>query len=866
MAREVPGSKRQRDQLRATMLEQGCTFEQIAAVFAKQWGFRPRQAWRHAYGWTQEHVADLYNQQLNNGQAPMNGKRIGDYENWPDSPVKPNPKVLHMLAKIYSTSAYKLVDPYDRQKMDADELIALEDLGCNGNDQSKQDQVPSVVSSTLVQKSTHTPRSSSSVEQGPPGSIRDQIMYAACRSLRHVESGYPVYPQQIPLYATTFVNRHAEIRRLDTLVNEEDEHANALTTSKIMVIAGPPGVGKSALLVHWAVRVKRHFPDGQLYVDLRGYSLSEPLLPEHALDGFLRSLGVPATDIPSSLDGQSSLFRSLTAGQRLLVLIDNVDTSDRVRPLLTGPGPACVLLTSRNRLPGLAVREGAYPMTLAMLSPEDAERLLRGILGAERVTAESGAVSEICRLCGYLPLALRIVAERAAARPELSLQELVEELSEESERLDILTTTDDETSAIRHSFSWSYHSLTVDAAMVFRLLGLHTGPDISREALAALTGMPPASLRRAVDSLVNAHLVQETTSHRLTIHDLLHSYAREIVETDEPEGSRHAALWRLGTWYSTAAIAADRYLTPGFTTPLPPDRPTVQTPQFDNFDQALQWFEAERANLLAYVQNSQQSEDFEAAVIITRASWGFFNTRKYWSDWIECDKAGLAASRTLNDKVNEAWILTSLGVAYRNLRRTDEAIECHQQAASLFREHGEFNGAAFAQQNLANAQSDSGNYQAALDNYQAALETFQELPDGLRGQSVVLLSMGTNFNCVGRFNEAIDYAVQGGTLCEELHDQHGAAIALHIQGAANLGLDNIDTAITQLREALGIRILIKDRYGQARSLDALGDALNRVNRTAEAIEAWVEALTIFRDIEAPEAADLELKLPSPPIQ
>lgn len=847
------------------MLANRHTYEEIAAELALRWGFRRRQAWRQAYGWTQEHVAALYNQQLDNGQAPMTGKRISDYENWPHSGKKPTPETLSVLAKIYATSASKLVDHYDRQKMDADERIALEDLGRNGNDQSKQGQVPSVVSSTLVQKSTHTPRASSSVEQGSPGSIRDQIMYAACKSLRHAESGQPVYPQQIPPYATTFVNRHAEIRRLDTLVNE-DEHANAPTTSKIMVIAGPPGVGKSALLVHWAVRVKEHFPDGQLYVDLRGYSLSKPLLPEHALDGFLRSLGIPDTDIPSSLDGQSSLFRSLTAGQRLLVLIDNVDTSDRVRPLLTGPGPACVVLTSRNRLSGLAVREGAHPMTLAMLSPEDAERLLSSILGAERVTAESDAVSEICRLCGYLPLALRIVAERAAARPQLPLQELVEELSEESERLDILTTTDDETAAIRHVFSWSYHSLTVDAGMVFRLLGLHTGPDISREALAALTGMPPASLRRAVDNLVNAHLVQETTSHRLTIHDLLHSYAREIVETDEPESSRHAALWRLGTWYSTAAVAADRYLTPGFTTPLPPGRPTVQTPQFDNFDQALQWFEAERANLLAYVQNSQQSEDFEAAVIITRTSWGFFNTRKYWSDWIECDKAGLTASRTLNDKVNEAWILTSLGVAYRNLRRTDEAIECHQQAASLFREHGEFNGAAFAQQNLANAQSDSGNYQAALDNYQAALETFQELTDGLRGQSVVLLSMGTNFNRVGRFNEAIDYAMQGAALCEELHDQHGTAIALHIQGAANLGLDNIDTAITQLREALSIRILIKDRYGQARSLDALGDAFNRVNRTAEAIEVWAEALTIFRDIEAPEAADLELKLPSPPTQ
>jgi len=834
VAREVPGSKRQRDQLRATMLEQGCTYEQIAAVFAQQWGFRRRSAWRNAYGWTQEKVADLYNQQLDNGEAPMTGKRIGDYENWPYSPVKPNPKALRILAKIYSTEAYKLVDSYDLQKMNAHERAALE---------SPQHSAPT---------------ENHNLNGGDQFKL-SRIMYTTRKSLRHEESVQPVYPQQIPPYATTFVNRHAEIRRLDTFV-DEDEHANSPTTSKIVVITGPPGVGKSALLVHWALRVKQHFPDGQLYVDLRGYSLSKPLLPEYALGGFLRSLGVPDTDIPGSLDGQSSLFRSLTAGKLLLVLIDNVDTSDRVRPLLTGPGPSCVVLTSRNRLSGLAVREGAHPMTLAMLSPDDAERLLGGVLGAERVAAERDAVSEICRLCGYLPLALRIVAVRAAARPQLPLQELVEELSEESERLDILTTTDDETAAIRHIFSWSYRSLTVDAAMVFRLLGLHTGPDISREALAALTGMPPSSLRRAVDSLVDAHLVQETTSHRLTIHDLLHSYAREIVETDELESSRHAALWRLGTWYLTAAIAADRYLTPGFMTPLPSGRPTVQTPQFDTFDQALQWFEVERANLLAYVQNSQQSGDFEAAVIITRTSWGFFNTRKYWSDWIECDKAGLTASRTLNDKVNEAWILTSLGVAYRNLRRTSEAIECHQQAASLFRDHGEFNGVAFAQQNLANAQSDSGNYQAALDNYQAALETFRELPDGLRGQSVVLLSMGTNFNRIGRFNEAIDYAAQGATLCEELHDQHGAAVALHIQGVANLGLNNMDTAITQLREALGIRILIKDRYGQARSLDALGDALARVNRTAEAIEAWAEALTIFRDIEAPEAVDLELKL------
>ncbi|MCK2258298.1 tetratricopeptide repeat protein [Crossiella sp. S99.1] len=765
----------------------------------------------------------------------MTEKRISDYEAWPLGGSKPTIIALFNLARVFSTQLQSLVDFDDLQHMTDSERSALKQSASGAGPILDNDRNPS---------------QESKEHRSPAHSVLQNNVY--------VPSGCP---QQIPPNATILVNRHAEVRQLDALARDENR-INASTTSKIMVISGPPGVGKSALLIHWALRAKKHFPDGQLYVDLRGYSLSKPMLPEHALDEFLRSLGVPDKDIPGSLVGQSSLFRSLTAGQRILVLIDNVDASDRVRPLLTGPGPACVVLTSRNRLSGLAIREGAHPMTLTMLTPDDAENLLRSALGDQRIGEEASAVSEICRLCGYLPLALRIVAERAASRPQLPLQELAEELSEESERLDILTTTDDETAAIRHVFSWSYRSLTVDAAMLFRLIGLHAGPDISQGALTALTGMPPRSFRHAVDSLIEAHLLQEFTPHRFTIHDLLHSYAREMVETEESESSRNAAVQRLGTWYLSAAIAADRYLTPGFETPLPTNRPVVQVPKFDNFDQALQWFEEERSNLLAYVQNSQRTEDFEAAVIITRTSWGFFNMRKYWSDWIECDKAGLAASRSIGDIVNEAWILTSLGVAYRNLRRTEEAIECHQKAADLFQTRGELSGMAFAQQNLANVQTDSGDYEAALSNYQAALDAFQELPDGMRGRSIVLLSLGTTHGKIGRFAEAIDYATQGAALCEELRDQQGTAIALHIQGTANLKLGNINTAIEKLQESINIGIAIKDGYGQARSLDSLGNALNSVGRSAEAVEAWSKALTIYREIEAPEAVDVELKLPS----
>jgi hypothetical protein len=355
-------------------------------------------------------------------------------------------------------------------------------------------------------------------------------------------AGQPeVVPAQLPADVAAFTGRQDELAGLDQLlatVNRATGSATGLTTVTTAAVSGTAGVGKTALAIRWAHRVRGQFPDGQLYVDLRGYDPEQPVLPAEALHGFLAGLGVPGPEIPSALDDRAARFRTETAGRRMLVVLDNAATVDQVRPLLPGSPTCFVLVTSRNSLPGLVARHGAVRLDLDLLPLEDAAALLSALLGS-RVTAEPAAATTIALQCARLPLALRVAAEFAIAHPATPLGRIVEELADERRRLDLLDAGGDRYTAVRAVFSWSYRNLPAKTARAFRLLGRHPAPDLDPPAAADVMQTSLDGARQLLDQLASAHLIQHTGRNptetgRYGMHDLLRAYATQLASTEDP--------------------------------------------------------------------------------------------------------------------------------------------------------------------------------------------------------------------------------------------------------------------------------------------------------------------------------------------
>ncbi|NRQ40467.1 transcriptional regulator, partial [Nonomuraea sp. NN258] len=336
-------------------------------------------------------------------------------------------------------------------------------------------------------------------------------------------------PAQLPYGLLDFAGRHAELDRLDELCPDEGPGGGPARAVVISAIGGMAGVGKTTLAVHWAHRVRDRFPGGQLYVNLRGYDPGGSAMdPAEAIRGFLDAFGVPPERVPIGLEGQAALYRSLLAGRRVLIILDNAENAEQVRPLLPGSPGCLVLVTSRDQLSGLVVAEGAQPLSVGLLTPDEARQLLARRLSQGRVRAESGAVDEIIELCGRLPLALAIVAARAATNPGFPLALLAGELRAAKGRLDPFHSTDRSTD-MRSVFSWSLQRLSGAAQRLFRLLGLHPGPRISAYAAASLAGTPVTEARAALTELARANLVTEPAPGRFTCHDLLRAYAGELA-------------------------------------------------------------------------------------------------------------------------------------------------------------------------------------------------------------------------------------------------------------------------------------------------------------------------------------------------
>lgn len=371
-------------------------------------------------------------------------------------------------------------------------------------------------------------------------------------------SSSPLTPRQLPGTIPSFIGREADLAKLDDLADRRISGRSAT----IGIVTGSPGVGKTALAVHWAQRERARFPDGDLYFDLHGYSPGPSFTANDALSAFLLALDVPGKKIPRGVEAKSALFRSLLDDRQMLILLDNVTHPDEVRALLPSTPTCLLIVTSRSSLPGLVARNSACRIPLDMLPPADSSALLREVIGSDRTSEEPGAIGELADRCGHLPLALRIAGERVAAHPYLRLSDLLGQLASEADRLDVLEADGDEMSAIRAVFSWSYRALAPETARVFRMLGLHPGPTFSATATATLTGDSVVNVRRQLTALTNSYLLTEIDHDRYRFHDLLRVYAKERTDEEESRQQRESSLKGLLDWYLACADSADHVLTP----------------------------------------------------------------------------------------------------------------------------------------------------------------------------------------------------------------------------------------------------------------------------------------------------------------
>ena len=471
-----------------------------------------------------------------------------------------------------------------------------------------------------------------------------------------------ILPRQLPCVAIPFVGRVRELAALDSLVDEADSGTGG--TIAISVIAGTAGVGKTALALYWAHSAARGFPDGQLYANLRGYDQSGiPASADEIMRGFLHAMQVDYMRLPATLDEQAGMYRSLLAGKRMLVLLDNVLDADQVRPLLPGSPGCLVVVTSRSQLLGLVTLNGARLINLDVLSEPEASDLFAARLGANRTGAESGAVGELARFCARLPLALCITAARAAIHPEMPLSALAVELKNAGSPLDVLNSAEPGAD-IRTVFSWSYNNLDHDASRVFRLLSLHPGPDLGVPAAASLVGRPVRAARTALRNLANAGLITEHAPGRYALHDLLRTYSSEQVCRAETDGERRRAMSRLLDHYLHSARAADEALYPArWSVIFEPRVADTVTEEFAGKEQAYAWLDAERLILLKLIDQAARS-GFDAyswrlAWIIRR----FLNARGYPNEMLATQRTALAAACRIGDLEGQAHIHLGLGRA-----------------------------------------------------------------------------------------------------------------------------------------------------------------------------------------------------------
>jgi DNA-binding XRE family transcriptional regulator len=663
-------------------------------------------------------------------------------------------------------------------------------------------------------------------------------------------------PALLPPDVHGFTGRGAELDRLDALLTGPERSAPAVV---ITAVSGTAGVGKTALAVHWAHQIRNRFPDGQLYVNLRGFDPSGHAMdPAVAVRGFLDALEVRQQRIPATPDAQAALYRSLIADKRMLIVLDNARDTAQVRPLLPGTPGCLVVVTSRNQLTSLIAAHGAYPLILDLLTTGEARDLLAHRLGVDRIAVEPDAVTEIIARCARLPLPLTLVAARAALRPHTALQVLAEELCDAQQRWQILT-GDDPATDVRSVFSWSYRALTPDSARLFRLLGMHPSPDIAVPATASLAALPVEQVRPLLAELIQANLLTEHLPGRYNLHDLLRAYATHLTQTLDTDTERHAATHRVIDHYLHTAYTAERLLNP--TRPpitLAPAHTGVTPERLTDNRQALHWFIAEHAVLMAAINHVA----VDTATRVRQLVWTlrtFLFRNGHWHDWAVAASIAVTTARCPDNPAEQARAHRDLADAYNHLGRLDDAQTHLSHALDLYTRAGDQAGQAATEYSLAYLWELREQPARALDHARRALQLYQAAGSE-NARANVLNVVGFYQSLLGDHESALADCRQALTLLQKLDDQDGQANAWDSLGYAHRELGHYAQALTCYHHALGLYQQVSDRVNEAETLLKLGDTHAVAGNITSARDAYRQSLAIFDDLDHPEAENIRTKL------
>jgi tetratricopeptide (TPR) repeat protein/transcriptional regulator with XRE-family HTH domain len=686
---------------------------------------------------------------------------------------------------------------------------------------------------------------------------------------------------QLPADVAAFTGRADELHRLTALL---DSGASAgARAAVITAIGGTAGVGKTALAVHWGQRMRDHFPDGQLYVNLRGYDRDQPMTTADALAGFLRALGVPSPEVPTEVAERAGLYRSLLDGRRMLVLLDNASSVEQVRDLLPGSPSCFALVTSRDSLGGLVARHGAHRIELDLLPLVDALDLQRSLIGA-RVDAEPAEAHRLAELCACLPLALRVAAELAIARPESSLAGLVAELAAQEGRLTLLEAGGDSRTAVSAVFSWSYESLPAEARLMFRLLSLHPGEDLNGYAAAALAGTTPARARATLDVLVRAHLVRRTGTDRYGMHDLLRVYATGVAQAVDTESDR--LQWSLAL-FEHYLDTTQEALTQLRLTDRAGWRPEVTTrsagPELTSPESAQSWLDTELPNLIAIASVATALGLYAVPPALSRLLAPYVVVRGLYPEGLTIHERALAAVDASSDDAARARILAFLGAAYGQLGEHARAAEMLGRAVELARATEDLGAEAVATRNFALAQWHLGNHAGALQLSERAIEVsracgdtigaavaqanwgnflslrgrFRESLRELTGAAASLADLGTRYaearayisvceiyRQLGWYGDALHYGQMALAIAGEVGDRVGEGLAMRELGSVHLSQGDLDTAAGLLERAV-VRMETGFPYGGHRAVSLLGEVRRLEGRLAEARELHDRAVAFY---------------------
>ncbi len=663
----------------------------------------------------------------------------------------------------------------------------------------------------------------------------------------------PQVPHQLPADLRAFSGRECDLKALHALLPEA---VDADASTPIASVEGMGGIGKTTLAVHFAHEVADRFPGGQVYLNLRGYGPGEPVEPSAALEAMLTALGVPCEAIPADLDGRAASWRTHTAGRRLLVLLDNANRTEQVSPLLPGPG-CLVLVTSRWQLRALVATHGARRIALEEFGDEDAVALLASTIGFDRVARDPAAAGRFVRHCGGLPLAIRILAVRAAQFPDLPLDEFAGSLA--VDLLGSFDLADGEGTNIRSVFSYSYQALQPSTARLLRLLGLPTGVDFTAPAAAAVAGLDVAAARPMLETLAAAHLLAQPRPGRYQFHDLIRAYAGEAASQLDPEAERESALDRLLGWYLASALNASRRMRPERYYRLLELDDLDGGLGFDSYHDGLDWFGEEYGNLIAAVHLARRRGRDDVCWKLAWLLQSYFVTRSRLDDWRSVFAVALEAARASGHRPGEAGILSGLGVVNGVARQYAESRRYLEQVLAIQRELGAREGEARAQYNLAMAAHNLEDCAWAYEHGMQALAIVRELGLG-HFEASVLRALGDICTSMGDHEQALRLADEALAILDADGRPADTRFTLHTRGLALVGLGRLDEGIACIRESVEMFFAMDEQYEAADVLAQLGTIHLRHGDAALARECWLRSVRLLTELGHPDADDVRAKL------